>query len=311
MLVLPLEKAPGDTLFATDTDKVRQRLTKSILQMPVNGISVRHQVPSLSIYRITESSTDFCGVYEPSVCFVLNGSKLVSTGGDVIQYAENSYLITAIGMPMSGWARSASPTDPYIAMLLRLDLELIRRLIVDFDMGHAVAPASGPIIGQLSERLLGLLYELILLDPANPEFQFMHRHIQTEIFYRLLVTPQGRQLRDFALADTTSHRITTAVNFIKDNYSSTLSIKQLAELSRMGVSTFHHHFKTLTGMSPGQLQKQIRLHQARTKLLSSARDIASVALSVGYESQSQFSREFRRLFGQSPSEALKRPRAIR
>jgi AraC-like DNA-binding protein len=302
----PLDKDPGEQTFPTATDEFRQRLTKSVLRMPVDGISVQHQVPGLSIYKITESSTDFCGVYEPSVCFILNGSKLVSTGGDVIQYAENSYLITAIGIPMSGWARSASPTEPYIAMLLRLDLELVRRLIVDYDTDLAVQPMSSPIIGQATERLLELLYELISLDSHSTEFQFMQRHIQTEIFYRLLMTPSGRQLRDFALADTTSHRITTAVNFIKDNYSSTLSIKQLADLSRMGVSTFHHHFKTLTGMSPGQLQKQIRLHQARTKLLSSERDIASVALSVGYESQSQFSREFRRLFGQSPSEVLKR-----
>ncbi|WP_143708303.1 AraC family transcriptional regulator [Rhizobium sp. TH135] len=303
--------APIDPQAPTDPQSRRRHLVDVISQMSAEDISIPNPVPGLSIYRLTESSTDFCGVYEPSVCFILNGSKLVSTGGDVIQYAENSYLITAIGMPMSGWARSASATDPYIAMLLRLDLELIRRLIVEYDMDHAVAPASGPMVGHLSERLVGLLHELILLDPDNPEFQFMHRHIQTEIFYRLLVTPQGRQLRDFALADTTSHRITTAVNFIRDNYSSTLSVKQLADLSRMGVSTFHNHFKTLTGMSPGQLQQQIRLHHARAKLLSSERDIASVALSVGYESQSQFSREFRRLFGHSPSEILKRTRANR
>lgn len=224
---------------------MRQRLVDAISQMAADGISVSTTVPGLSIYRITESSTDFCGVYEPSVCFIVNGSKLVSTGGDVIRYAENSYLITAIGMPMSGWARSASPTDPYIAMLVRLDLEMIRRLIVHYDMDHIAPSTPGPMIGQVTERLLKLLYELIFLDADNPEFQFMHRHIQTEIFYRLLITPQGRQLRDFALADTTSHRITTAVNFIKDNYSSTLSIKQLADLSRMGVSTFHHHFRTL------------------------------------------------------------------
>lgn len=107
-------------------------------------ISLPDTVPGLSIYRLTESSTNFYGVYEPSVCFVLNGSKLVSPGGDVIQYAENCYLISAIGMPMSGWAQSASSTDPYIAMLLCLDLQLIRRLIVEYDMnGEAMRAIEG------------------------------------------------------------------------------------------------------------------------------------------------------------------------
>lgn len=309
--MLSREVSKTDQRVSTESDTFRDRLARTIVDMPADGIAVSSLVPGLSIYRITESSTDFCGVYEPSVCFIVNGSKLVSTGGDVIRYAENSFLITAIGLPMSGWARAASPTDPYIAMLLRLDLEIIRRLIVEYDMDHAAPPAYGPMVGQVTERILELLHQLIILDATDPEFHFMHRHLQTEIFYRLLMTAQGRQLREFALADTTSHRITTAVNFIRDNYSAALSIKQLADQARMGISTFHHHFKTLTGMSPGQLQKQIRLHHARARLLSSERDVAGVALSVGYESQSQFSREFRRLFGQSPSDLLRKSKPVR
>ncbi|MDR7030613.1 AraC family transcriptional regulator [Rhizobium rosettiformans] len=118
----------------TDRHSRRQYLVDLILQMRAEDISIPDTVPDLPMYRLTESSTDFCGVCEPGACFILDGSKLVSPGRDVIQYAENCYLISAIGMPMSGWAQSASATDPYIAMLLCLDLQLIRRLIMEYDM---------------------------------------------------------------------------------------------------------------------------------------------------------------------------------
>lgn len=295
----------GGALTIDLVKEIKERIIDTISRFDVNGKEVRHKLPDLSIVKISEESTTFCGLYKPSIGLIVSGSKLLNVGSEQIHCPEASYLITAIGIPMSGQTRAAGPNDPYIGILLPLDMDRVRALVMQYEISYAPSKlSSSSIIGEATPRLLELFSELIALDPEDPAFSFMNSHIRTEIFFRILCGPHGNHLRDLAMADTTAQRIDKVVQFITQNYAQQTSVEQLAGKAHMGVSTFHHHFKEATGMSPLQFQKQIRLHRARAMLLSRDRDIASVALAVGYESQSQFSREFRRVFGHPPSQAL-------
>ncbi len=289
------------------TAATRLRILDVLSRLPWDGVTFRHEIPGLTLYRIVETTGPFSTVYEPSLSLIIKGSKRLSVGDERLVYDESCFFLTTIGLPMTGQICEVSKAEPYVAAKLRLDLEALRRLITTHDLypTNSSERDRGIVVGRATPELFDALWRLILLVDSPSDIPFMANHIQNEILYRLLTGEQGGRLRRFALAGTNSNRVAKAVAWLKENYAMPLRVEALAEMANMGVSTLHHHFRSVTAMSPLQFQKHLRLHHARELMLSGSLDAASAALKVGYESPTQFSREYRRMFGHPPLRDVK------
>jgi AraC-like DNA-binding protein len=196
----------------------------------------------------------------------------------------------------------ASHEAPYISLLMRLDLQAARQMIADVDAHprseppNGTAMATGPAVLELFDAIARLVD---LLDKPK-DLQHLGAPIQREIIYRILTSSAGARFRESVLLGTQSQRTARAIAWLRENFTQPLRVEQLADLAGMGVSTLHHHFREMTAMSPLQYQKQLRLHEARRMLLGENLDAATAAVRVGYESASQFNREYRRMFGAPP-----------
>lgn len=293
--------AQGKDLSA-QTEAIRARILDVMSRLSWDGMQFKHAIPGLSLYRVVEPAGPFSSVYEPSLSMIIKGSKRISVGDETLVYDESCFFLTAIGLPMTGQICAASEGEPYVAAMLRLDLERLRRLIADYDIQPSETRERdrGIVVGAATPELLDAFLRLISLAAAPNDIPFLAGHIQNEILYRLLSGEQGARLRRFALAGTNSNRVAKAVAWLKENYTLPLRVEDLADMANMGVSTLHHHFRAMTAMSPLQFQKHLRLHHARELMLSGSLDAASASLKVGYESPTQFSREYRRMFGHPP-----------
>ncbi|MGH0219360.1 AraC family transcriptional regulator N-terminal domain-containing protein [Sinorhizobium meliloti] len=285
-----------------ETAALRAQILDRLSKLPWDGLSFVHPVPGLSLYRIVEPAGPFSSVYEPSLSFIIKGSKNVRVGNETLVYDEGCFFLTAIGVPVTAQICAASEGEPYVAAALRLDMEKVRRIIADHDIHPTDIPERdlGVAVGTATRELFDALFRLISLASSPADIPFLAGHIQNEILYRLLTGEQGARLRRFALAGTNSNRVAKAVLWLKENYTKPLRVEELAEIANMGVSTLHHHFRAMTAMSPLQFQKHLRLHHARELMLSKSLDAATAALQVGYESPTQFNREYRRAFGHPP-----------
>jgi AraC-like DNA-binding protein len=281
---------------------IRQRILDGLALLPWDGMNFEHAVPGLSLYRIEESPGPFSTIYEPSLSLIIKGSKRVKVGNETLVYDESSFFLTTIGLPMSGQICAVSEGEPYIAATIRLDLEKLRRIIADYDPPPTEVPERdlGVVVGVSTPEMLDALLRLISLANSPEDIPFFSTHIHNEILYRLLTSEQGARLRRFALAGTNSNRVAKAIAWLKENYTRPLRVEELAEIANMGVSTLHRHFRAMTAMSPLQFQKHLRLHHARELMLAQSLDATTAALRVGYESPTQFSREYRRAFGHPP-----------
>lgn len=259
-------------------------------------------VPGLSLFRRTEATEPVTGMYEPSVCLVAQGAKRVRLGDDTFVYDAHHYLITSVHLPTVVQIVEASPEKPYLGLRLMLDLREISQLMVDSSLPQPRIQQSsrGMATGEVTLPLLTAFQRLIDLLTEQQDIPILAPIIQREIIYRLLVGDQGERLRQIASAGSQSHQIARAIAWLKGNFSQPLSIDDLAEQASMSTSTFHHHFRSMTALSPLQFQKQLRLQEARRLMLAERMDAANAAFQVGYESPSQFSREYNRLFGAPP-----------
>jgi AraC-like DNA-binding protein len=192
-------------------------------------------------------------------------------------------------------------------MMLKLEMPTIREILSkeEFREPEAVSGARGMAVGESSVELLDACSRLLDLLDAPQDIPFLSNLIQREVIYRLLRGPRGENLRAIATLGEQSNRTAKAVAWLRENYAKPLRVEDLASVAQMGVSTLHHHFRSLTAMSPLQYQKQLRLHTARVRMLTDGMDAASAAFEVGYESPSQFSREYSRFFGQPPMRDIK------
>ncbi|WFU50623.1 AraC family transcriptional regulator [Sinorhizobium terangae] len=285
-----------------ETAPLRARILDKLSQLPWDGSRYSHPIPGLVLYRVIEPAGPFSSVSEPSLSLIVKGSKRVKVGNETLLYDESCFFVTAIGLPMTGQICEASEGEPYVAATLRLDLEKLRRIITDHDIQPADTSERdlGVVVGEATPELFDALLRLISLINSPADIPFLANHIHSEILYRLLTGEQGARLRRFALAGTNSNRVAKAVAWLKENYARPLRVEELAEVANMGVSTLHHHFRAMTAMSPLQFQKHLRLHHARELMLSQSVDAATAATRVGYESPTQFSREYRRAFGHPP-----------
>ena len=259
-------------------------------------------IPGLSLFRRNEPTEPHSGMYEPSICLVAQGAKRVLLGDDTYLYDAQHYLITSVNLPTIVQVIEARPEKPYLGLSLKFDLREVSQLLVDSNLPQprAQQASRGMATGTVTPPLLGAFQRLLELLDEEQDIPILAPVIQKEIIYRLLVGDQGERLRQIATAGSQSQQIARAIEWLKSNFSQQLRIDDLAAQARMSASTFHHHFRSMTALSPLQFQKQLRLQEARRLMLAERMDAASAAFQVGYESPSQFSREYNRLFGAPP-----------
>jgi AraC-like DNA-binding protein len=247
------------------------------------------------------------GMYQPRFCLVLQGAKEVTIGERRMRYDPNNYFIASLEVPATGCVIEATQSAPYLGISMALDADMLAQLIAETparDDGETASFAVSPVTAELLDPCVRLMR---LLDtPAD--IAVLAPMLQREIFYRLLQGPQGGALRQIARGDSRLGQVRRAIAWIRDNFDQPMRVESLAEIAGMSAASFHRHFKAATAMSPLQYQKSIRLQQAR-RMLATKQDAARVGYAVGYESASQFSREYARQFGLPPARDAARLRA--
>ena len=265
------------------------------------------EVPGLLLVRRTAPTAPCSGTYTPSLIVVAQGSKRVDLGHTTFIYDRSRFLLTAIDLPIVSQVVEASEAKPLLAVAIRLEMTVAREFLSreEVHVREVSSDTPGMVTGEITVELLSACCRLVDLL-ANPrDIPFLSGHIQREIIYRLLRGPAGVRLRAIATLGDQSYRTAKAISWIKDNYAKPIRVDDLAQIAGMGVSTLHHHFRVLTRMSPLQYQKQLRLQTARGRMLVDGLDASTVAFDVGYESVSQFNREYSRFFGQPPMRDVK------
>ena len=292
-----------DQAFENDSmDVALEALGKSIARWTDKGGLLVTAISALSLARRDAPTEPTSYMYQPSICVIAQGAKRVLLGDDTYVLDVHHFLITSVDLPTVVQIIKASREKPYLGLILKLDRREISQLMVDSNLPPPRAQQSsrGMAIGEVTLPLLIAFQRLIDLLAAPQDIPILAPIIQREIMYRLLVGDQGARLRQIASAGSQSHQIAQAIDWLKSHYTLPLRIEDLAAQVHMSPSTFHHHFRALTAMSPLQYQKWLRLNEARRLMLTERLEAATAAFQVGYESPSQFSREYRRVFGAPP-----------
>ena len=257
---------------------------------------------ALTLVRRDAPTSTTSYMHEPSICLIAQGAKRVLLGDETYVYDAHHFLLASVDLPIMAQVLEASPEKPYLGLMLKLDPREIAQLMADSSLPppRTQHEDRGMAVGELSEPLLCAFLRLLDLLEEPEHIPILAPLVQREILYRLLIGPQGPRLRQIGAAGCRSHQIARAIDWLKANFAQPLRIDDLATQVRMSTSAFHHHFRALTAMSPLQYQKWLRLHEARKLMLTERLDAANAAFQVGYESPSQFSREYSRLFGAPP-----------
>ncbi|MBZ9781395.1 AraC family transcriptional regulator [Pseudomonas sp. REP124] len=269
-------------------------------------------IKNLNLIRSDHPTEDLHQILKPALCVVIDGRKEVRLANETYIYDPLNYLVVSVTLPIVGKVIEASPERPYLCMRLDIDPAQICRLIADASpIGVPVARDGerGLFLERTDISLLDAVLRLLRLLETPDDISALAPFAIQEIFYRLLKGQQGQRLHEIAIPDSQAHRVNRAIEWLNNHYAEPLSIDNLAQLINLSASALHHRFKSVTAMSPLQYQKQLRLQEARRLLLSEKSDVSSIGYKKGYESLSQFSREYSRLFGASPSKDMARLRA--
>jgi AraC-like DNA-binding protein len=275
---------------------------------PGNGLHDT-AVPGLHLYRSPTTAEPIHTVYRPSFCLVAQGSKTLSVGQRELRYGPAQFVLVAVNTPVAVHLLEASPEYPHLALHVDLDLSTVAGLIPperrdDRAQAAAAASGAGVRVATMDERLHDVVLRLVRLLDHSADIPVLAPLVERELSYLLLNGPDGAALRAMALTTGPSSRIARAVERLERGYREPLRVEQLAREAHMSVSTFHHHFKAVTAISPLQFQKRLRLYEARRLLIAHETDVTGASTAVGYSSLSQFSREYRTMFGSSPSKDL-------
>lgn len=265
------------------------------------GHRTQTAVPRLAIMKGDNPTGMLPAVYQPMLCLVLQGSKCVVIGDQAMHYDRASYFVSSVEVPASGQIVDASPDVPYLALSLTLDVAAIAEILLDMPDDPPACSGACFGISPVTQDLAEAWLRLARLIERPQDVRVLGPLAEREILYRLLQGPQGAVIRQLARPESRLGHVRGAIGHIRSHFDEPLRVEELARVAGMSVSVFHRHFKEVTAMSPIQYQKSIRLHEARRRLLAEAGDTARVAFSVGYESVTQFSREYARQFGASPA----------
>ncbi|MDL2321796.1 AraC family transcriptional regulator [Desulfosarcina sp. OttesenSCG-928-B08] len=262
------------------------------------------------IYRRNETSEPQTCFYRPAIIKMVHGCKRAFMGGDEYRYGEDDVLVTGVDMPGASMVCEASPDSPSLSMAIDLDKNLIAQLALEIPHAphNPVSTAKGIHVQPLDAELLDAFHRLAELFETPAKLAVLGPMIVREIHYLLLTGPNGNRLRFFYTLGSQGNQVARAIAWLKQNIATPVQVEELAEKAHMAPSTFHRHFKEVTTLSPLQFQKRLRLHEAQRLMLTQNLDASSASVEVGYESLSQFTREYKRLFGEPPRKDVKRLR---
>ena len=268
-----------------------------------NDGEVNTAVANLILSRRSAPTVPLYLDYRPCIGLVLQGTKSVKLGDETMQYGVGDFVLTSIELPVTAQVTKASPEVPHLCFVLAIDTDRLSSLMqrielpkpdADSDCGRAIVTHAAP------PELLDAATRLLRLLDRPEDIPAMAPLIEQEILYRVLAGPAGPRLLQLATAESRSNRVARAVGWLRVNFHRTLRIEALAEIAGMSASSFHHHFKAVTAMTPVQFQKKLRLHEARRLMLVEGLDAGSAGHEVGYQSPSQFSRDYSRFYGLPP-----------
>ncbi|MEG5265549.1 AraC family transcriptional regulator [Pseudomonas sp. JDS28PS106] len=260
-------------------------------------------IPGVSLMRSGTATTPMPVVYEPTLCLVAQGRKQAMLGTTAYVYDAAKYLVASVDLPVMGSVIEASEAAPYLCLVLDLDMTALSELALRYpgDDSHADAPAAGITLEDTSIELLDAALRLArLLDTPN-DIDALAPLVIREMLYRLLTGPGGGAIRQLTRADSRLNQIAKAIAWLQSHYRESFRIDDMADLAGMSRSTFHAHFKAVTSMTPLEFRSQLRLQEARRLMVAEAIDAADAGYRVGYESPSQFSRHYLRMFGLPPA----------
>jgi AraC-like DNA-binding protein len=256
-------------------------------------------IPRVAMVRGQIPEHELAALYEPMLNLILQGSKTLVIGAQTLRYDPATYFLLSVDLPAMGTVHDGGPGQPYLSVALALDPQVIAALLTDAPA--PVGSGSGFAVAAVTPQLLDAWIRMLRLMESPADIPALAPGFEREILYRVLQGPQGHILREIALPTSALSRVQTTIVWLRENFVLPLRIEELASHATMSESAFHRHFKAATGMSPLQFQKRIRLLRARSLLIAKTENAASVAFSVGYESASQFSREYTRMFGKPPA----------
>ncbi|WP_273980977.1 AraC family transcriptional regulator [Vibrio parahaemolyticus] len=284
-----------------------QKLAKLIDRWTGNANQYDTPISGLRFSRWTTPTPPTSYTHNPSICLIAQGRKRVLLGEESFIYDANHFLISSVDLPIIANIIEASEEQPYLGLIVELDLTEISQLIIDSELAFTQSKEAqkGIAVGELSESLLGAFVRLAELLDEGQNIKILAPIIKREIFYRLLMSEQGTRLHQIVTAGSHSHQIAKAIDWLKNNFVKPLSVGDLASYAGMSKSSFYTHFRSMTSMTPLQFQKKLRLSEARRLMLTENLDAMAATFKVGYESPSQFSREYSRLFGAPPSKDIK------
>ncbi|ATB36885.1 AraC family transcriptional regulator [Cystobacter fuscus] len=264
-------------------------------------------IPRVAMVRGKVPEHELAAVYEPMINLILQGAKTMTIGERTLRYDPATYFVMSVDLPAVGTVHQGGAGRPYLAVSLSLEPRVIAEVLA-----HApqrVGRGAGFAVASVSAELLDAWTRLLRLMRRPDEIPVLAPLYEREILFRVLQGPQGHLLREIAVPDSAISRVRLAIQWIRENYARPLRTKGLARIAAMSESAFHRHFKSVTTMSPLQFQKRLRLMQARSLLVESLTTASSVAFEVGYESSSQFNREYSRFFGRPPATDAREVRA--
>jgi AraC-like DNA-binding protein len=292
--------------------KTRQQLLTATLKYCPREGTFDTPLPGLRIVRREKKTGATPGMYDPIVCLVLQGEKQVWSGKKVLRYNPENYLVSCIDVPATFQVVKASKKEPYVGLTLQLQPSIIYRLLQEAPTAVAGKQETGGamFVEKVTPDLRQAFLRLLATLDIEADRKILAPAIIDEIHYRLMNSRFGAKIQQLGVAGSKTHRISKVLDHLRKDFAAPLKIGSLAEMANMSPSAFHLHFRQVTSMSPLQYQKQIRLQEARRLLSVEEMDATSVAFRVGYESPSQFSREYRRLFGQPPMRDVEQQREM-
>ncbi|MTJ79516.1 MAG: AraC family transcriptional regulator [Telmatospirillum sp.] len=269
-------------------------------------------IPRLFLHRESQPTPPAHLIYEPCVCFVASGRKQLLVGDEVYAYDPEHYLVVSVDIPVLARVADASSRDPLLCVRLELDPAVIGALMLDGRIPRADREQTGLAlsVSRMTPDLVDACCRLMRLLDSPRDIPVLAPMIEREILYRLLLGEQTARMTQIAFADSRLQQINRAIALIKAGFREPICVTELASVAGMSRSALHHHFRSVTGQTPLQYQKQLRLQEARRLMLGQTMDAAMAGHLVGYESPSQFSREYRRLFGAPPLQDIAALRAF-
>src|SRR5882724_7027123 len=289
----------------SNKEELVERVTRAL---PENG--ALEIFPGFFLARSSRPTEMMHSVFKPAFCVIAQGSKQVLLGEEVFRYDSGHYLISTVDLPIVSQVVEASSERPYLSFRLNLDASLVASVMMESgtEIRKGDAPVKAMDVSSIDANMLDAVVRLARLPDAPEEMQVLAPLIIREIVYRLSRGEQGARLGHLLTSAGDTRRISRAVEQLRENFDRPLRIDDIARDLRMSVSGFHHHFKSVTAMSPLQFQKQIRLQEARRLMLGEELDAASAGFRVGYEDPSYFSRDYKKQFGAPPQRDVARLR---